>query len=139
MHNMHVAGIEDLIAPLKQRMEMLEEENRALKTHLAQARQELAELKRGVGIAVYVGGKPVATGTGPGMPDVLPTSGTPPPGARPLATPAMLHEPPPPDVAPLPVAPPHAYARQGTAPDARQDGAGRQSSRNVNYADYFID
>lgn len=139
MHNIHAAGIEDLIAPLKQRMEMLEEENRALKTHLAQARQELAELKRGVGIAVFVGGKPVATGTGPGMPDVLPTGGAPPPGARPLATPAMLHEPPPPDVAPLPGPPPQAYTRQGAAPDGRQDGAGRHSSRNVNYADYFID
>jgi hypothetical protein len=138
MHTMHAAGFEDLMAALKQKIEMLEEKNRTLEAHLAQARQELNELRHGVGITVYVAGKPVATGSGPAMPDVLPTSGAPTPGMRPLAAPAVLHDPHPPDVAPLP-SPPQSYARQNAAPNNRADGAGRASSRNVNYADYFVD
>jgi antitoxin (DNA-binding transcriptional repressor) of toxin-antitoxin stability system len=134
---MYAGGIEELIAPLKQRMELLEEENRALKAHLAQARQELDALKRGVGITVSVAGRPVATGTPP------PTD-APAPAARPYATPA--------DRAPANAAlpPGGAFARSNpadaapfghipAAPDAAPDYANRTPGRPASYADYFLD
>ena len=61
--------IEELLSPLKQRMEMLEEENRQIKGQLAQLRQENTDLRRGIGITVLIDGKAVPTGSGP-LPDL---------------------------------------------------------------------
>lgn len=101
MHN--GMGIDDLLSPLKQRLHMLEAENKQLITQLQQAQQELAELKRGVGITVMIAGKPVPTGVGAPL-DVQPTSA---PGGynRAFATPVALNERRPPDVVPLSPAP----------------------------------
>lgn len=152
--NNHGAGIEDLISPLKermeffkQRMELSEEENRVLKTHLAQARQELAELKRGIGISVYVAGKPVPTGSAGTSDAQAANGGAPLPNARPFAAPANLNERRPPDVASLGQANQnpqgfHPLARQnaGNTPDAGSvDAQGRPNGRNANIADYFLD
>lgn len=130
---MYAGGIEELIAPLKQRMELLEEENRALKAHLAQARQELDALKRGVGIIVSVAGRPVATGTPP-------ANDAAPPAARPYS---------PADRAPANAAlpPGGAFGRSnpadaapfGRAPDAAPDITNRSPGRPASYADYFLD
>jgi hypothetical protein len=108
------SNIDDLLAQLNQQMHMLKEENQQLKTQLHQARQEVADLKRGIGITVLVGGKPVATGTSV-PPEALPTH-TPMPGyGRHFATPAVLNDRRPPDVVPLPHVPGNypAIARGG--------------------------
>jgi hypothetical protein len=63
MNNSGLPGNEDLLGLLKQRMEALEEENRILRASLAQVRQELADLRRGVGITVMVDGKAVLSGS----------------------------------------------------------------------------
>ena len=74
--------------------------NGQLRQQLQQARQEAADLKRGVGITVLVGGKPVPTGTNVPL-EALPTH-TPAPGyGRPFASPTPPNERRPPDVAPL--------------------------------------
>lgn len=94
------ANIDDLLSPLRQRLHTLEEENVRLRQQLQQARQEADDLKRGVGITVLVGGKPVATGTNV-PPEAQPTH-TPAPGyGRPFATPPTPNERRPPDVVPL--------------------------------------
>jgi hypothetical protein len=143
--NHHGAGIEDLISPLKQRMELLEEENRALKAHLAQARQELAELKRGVGITVYVAGKAVQTGLNPN-PDVLPNgaaSAGPPNPQRAFATPNLGNGRPLADNqnqgAPNQGYFPPQRPNGNIAPDATPDQPGRSGPRSPNYDNFFLD
>ena len=144
--NNHGAGIEDLISPLKQRMEHFEEENRVLKAHLAQARQELAELKRGIGITVYVAGKPVPTGSANALDGQSTPGGTPLPNARPFASPANLNERRQPDVANLGQANqnpqgfyPLARQNAGSAPDVGSvDAQGRPNGRNANVTDHFL-
>jgi antitoxin (DNA-binding transcriptional repressor) of toxin-antitoxin stability system len=132
---MYAGGIEELIAPLKQRMELLEEENRALKAHLSQARQELEALKRGVGITVSVAGRPVATGTPPDAP---------PPSARHFAPPqdyaaANTALPPSGAFARSNAADAPPFVRAPAAPDAAPDYMGRPPGRPASYADYFLD
>jgi hypothetical protein len=83
--------IEDLIAPLKQRMEALEKENQALRERLAQAQREIADLHRGVGITLLIDGKPVFGVPGMGN---TPLSERPQPLANPtppLGTPAVAN------------------------------------------------
>lgn len=135
------ANIEDLISPLKQRMELLLEENRTLKAQLTQARQELTDLKHGVGITVLVGGKAVPTGA-PEMPQT--NGATPLPNAspgRPYAAPALMGERYTPDVAPNgPPATPAYYPNPrafATTPPEPHD-VETQSQASSRYADFLL-
>ena len=94
-------GIEDLLAPLKKRMEKLDADCRQLELQLAQVQQENANLKRGIGITLLIDGKAVQIGSGP-LPDIAmpsPQLMTPqnvyaplPSGPTPYATPAVINE-----------------------------------------------
>jgi hypothetical protein len=63
MNKPGLPGNDDLLGLLKQRMEALEEENRILRSSITQVRQELADLRRGVGITVMIDGKSVLSGS----------------------------------------------------------------------------
>ncbi len=104
MSNGQIGSLDELLAPLKKRMEALEEENRALKTQLARVQQENLDLRRGVGITVMIDGRPIQTGSGP-LPDVA---------AKPVA--AMNAVP-----APMPV-PPVATPAFATSIERRSPG-----------------
>lgn len=69
MHINPNSSIDEIVAILKQRLDSYEDENRQLKHQLAQARQELSNLRQGIGITVYIEGKAVLGGTG-SLPDV---------------------------------------------------------------------
>lgn len=139
-------GIEDLLTPLKQRMETLEEENRVLRAQLAQTTHELENIKRGVGVTVYINGKQVASGA------MIATDGAPPQMAisnpanvpsGPFAAPAVLN-----DRRPAPAGAPHNGAANANLfppagrPPAQPAANGRESQptqRNGNYVDFFLD
>jgi hypothetical protein len=135
MNMSHGAGIEDLLSPLKQRMEALEEENRTLKNHLAQTRQELADLRRGIGITVYIDGKPVNTSVVPSADVEMSTQGN---GA--FATPAVMND-------RRPMSGPVTTVPSAFQPNIKQNGnpggngsRDGQTSRNNGYtADFFLD
>jgi hypothetical protein len=94
MSNGQSGNLDELLAPLKQHLAALEEENRALKAQLARAQQENLDLRRGIGITVMIDGRPVQTGSGP-LPDIVAKpvaamSATPTPmPVPPVATPAF--------------------------------------------------
>jgi hypothetical protein len=126
------AGIEELIAQLK-RMESLEEENRALRAQLAQARQELEQLRRGMGIVVTVQGRPVPTGANNGVETQTQAPNGPPGLPRPPQQPERYS---PPSQSPYPPQP-SPFGPPVEDPPALPTG--RQPPRNPNYADYFLD
>jgi len=73
---------------LKHIKQRLEEENQQLKLQLAQAHQELANLRRGIGISVTIEGKTVLSGLAQPLPDVILPIST---NAQPAyATPAVV-------------------------------------------------
>ncbi len=125
------AGIEELITQLK-RMESLEEENRALRAQLAQARQELEQLRRGMGIVVTIHGRPVPTGMNAGVETQAQVTNGPP----------ALPRPPQPERYTPPAQSPYSPHASPFGPPVEDPPAmptGRQPPRNPNYADYFLD
>ncbi len=142
-------GIDDLIAQFRQRVEMLTEDNRALRAQLAAAQQELAELKRGAGITVLVNGQPVATGANVSMAptaDVLSLNNPPQHqnGPRPYGAPGVGGDRRAADVlgGQQGMVQGNPFGRQGVGlqPDANgADAQGRPGGRNVNFAGNFLD
>jgi hypothetical protein len=127
------SNIDDLLSPLKQRLHDLQKENEQLKSQLQQARQELADLQRGIGITVLVNGKPVPTGANVPL-EALPTHAPAPGYGRPFATPAVLNDRRPPDVVPLPPAPGN-YPPAQRGPDTPTGPDGRRNE----LAKHFLD
>ncbi len=76
-----IDGLLTQVRQIKQRMELLENENHALKAQLAQAQRELTDLRR---VTVLIDGKPVI----PTSADVMPT-----PIAATYHTPSPAHGP----------------------------------------------
>lgn len=152
--NMNLGGgIEELLSSLKQRLEMIQDENRQLKTQLAQIRQENADLRRGIGITVLIDGKAVLTGAGP-LPDVAasPVAAMQSPTMSPTAmpafatSPASMHDRQSPS-GPAAATIPSNLFQQGNTPKPYPPPApqnppardGQSNQRGAGYRDFFLD
>ncbi len=132
-------SIDELLVPLKQRLQTLEEENRQLRSQLAQVKQEVANLRQGIGITVYIDGKAVLGGTSAAAPDIVsgnnaaPQSAFAGAGDRRFGSYNAMQNKPPVSPSIFPSAP------KIPAPLPQNDSVTDENSGNAPFADMFLD
>lgn len=134
---MNAAGLEDLLAPLRRRLDALEAENRALHDQLALAHREVRDLRRGVGLTVCVDGVVVAAGPVASQPEAAgqPVAArSPAPGSSAYAPPVLF-----PTARAMPPEPAPANPPPALFPAARPTAAEPLPQRHSNNPNYFLD
>ncbi len=132
-------SIDELLVPLKQRLQTLEEENRQLRAQLTQVKQEVANLRQGIGITVYIDGKAVLGGTSAATPDIVSANTATPQsvyagsGERRFGSYNAMQNKAPVSPAIFPSAP------KVPAPISQNDSVTDENSSNSPFADMFLD